>query len=372
MFTVILFLIVLSVLIFVHELGHFVTAKLFGMRVDEFALGFPPRIFAWKKGETEYALNALPIGGYVRIHGENPSEESLTGSDSNRSFTSKPRWMQAIVLLAGVTFNILFAWISISLGFMVGFPVSTDYIEGARYDDVKVVISIVDPDSPASRAGLLPGDEIVELSKRSVSGDVGGLEVVAPSDVQTVQNFIKDSSSDGLTMRVMRGSTATTTTVIPVVSSATTTPMIGIGLGTVGLLKLPIYKAFIEGANLTANMTVAITGGLYHFFTGIFTEDDIMSQVSGPVGIAKLVSTAGQMGFAYLVSFTALISINLAVINILPFPALDGGRLLFVIIESITRRRISPTFANAVNIGGFVILLGLMLFITVNDVIKLL
>jgi regulator of sigma E protease len=368
-FTLILFLIVLSVLIFVHELGHFVTAKLFGMRVEEFAIGFPPRIFAKKKGETEYAINLLPIGGYVRIQGENPTQETLEGPDASRSFTSKPRYAQAIVLLAGVTFNMLFAWIAVSLGFIAGFPVSTDYREGANYDDIKVVISDVEVDSPADRAGLLPGDEIEILSRRAQG--LAQAQVVEPHDVETVQQFIRVSSNEAIDVTVSRGSFSTTTSVTPLTSSATATPMIGIGLGTVGLLKLPVHEAFIEGAKLTSNMTVAISTGLYRFFVGIFGEEEVMSQVSGPVGIAKMVGAAEQMGFAYLVSFVALISINLAVINILPFPALDGGRLLFVVIESITRKRISPKFANAVNITGFIILLSLMFFITVNDVIKL-
>lgn len=367
MFTVILFIVVLSILIFVHELGHFLAAKWSGMRVDEFAIGFPPRIYAWKRGETEYAINALPIGGYVRIHGENPNQESLEGTDASRSFTAKPRWKQAIVLLAGVTFNMLFAWIAIILGFMVGFPVSTDYLPGKEYSDVKVVITDVDTQSPAYRAGIQAGDEIVSLSK----GEAQNAETIWSTDIPRIQAFIQSATNTPILLGLFRNSVSTTTEVTPTLSSETGVPALGVGLGTIGTLQLPIHEAMYHGTIVTYRMTIGIAQGLYTFFTGAFSGGEVLSQVAGPVGIAKLVNAANEMGFVYLVSFVALISINLAIINILPFPALDGGRLVFVAIESIIKRPIPYAFANAVNLIGFVLLLGLMLVITVSDVLKL-
>ncbi len=180
--TAIIFIIVLAILVFVHELGHFLAAKASGIRVDEFGLGFPPKLIGFKRGETTYSLNAIPFGGFVKIFGEDPSAESISGPDSSRSFVNKPKWKQAIVLIAGIAFNIIFAWLILSVGFMIGTPASKDYSNNVALDNVAVTVTLVSPDSPAHTAGLKAGDKIVRLES--------GPDVATELTTEKVQNFV--------------------------------------------------------------------------------------------------------------------------------------------------------------------------------------
>lgn len=193
--TVILFLLVLAVLIFVHELGHFLVARACGIRVDAFALGFGPKLWSIKRGETLYSLNLVPFGGYVKIFGENPDEDSLNGPDSSRSFINKPKWQQASVLVAGVVFNFLFAVVLISTAFMFGVPASTEsYPEYAdRLVHPKITITYIEPKSPAEIAGLKAGDEILGYSS-----------------IEEIQKSIADSADKGFSLKYMRNGVETT------------------------------------------------------------------------------------------------------------------------------------------------------------------
>ena len=260
--TILVFIIVLVVLIVVHEFGHFVVAKWAGMRVDEFGLGYPPRLFGYKKGETLYSLNAIPFGGFVKIHGE----DGLMGGERDvRAFSAKPRHIQAVVLVAGIAMNLILALVIFT--------------------------------------GLL----------------------MAPHRVSDHE-----------------------------IAAA-----------------LPLASALIKGVEVTWHVTSATAVALAHFFAGVLTFSADLSQVTGPVGIAGAVGAAAQSGWQSLLSLTALISINLALINLIPVPALDGGRLLFVIIESIIRRPIKPVVAQTVNVVGFALLILLMVVVTFNDIYKL-
>lgn len=365
--TAIIFIVLLAVLVFVHELGHFIVAKLSGIRVDEFALGFPPRIFKWKKGETTYALNLVPFGGYVKIFGEDPSEESISGPDSKRSFVNKPKYIQAAVLAAGVSFNILFAWLLISFGFMYGLPASPLDYPHYQFQNAYVTITDVKADSPASRGGLKAGDKIISLA--SDAGAQSSLNVKSPEDVRA---FIAKNGDNQVYINVLRGEQTMPVFVKPVKGLVGTTTAIGIGMDTIGVLKLPFFAAFAEGARRSAELVLQIVVSLAQFFGSAVIGHAALSEVTGPIGIASLVGDATRLGFIYLLTFTAFISLNLAVINLIPFPALDGGRILFVIIEAITRRPINPKIANMLNIIGFCLLIGLMLLITYNDITRLL
>lgn len=264
--SIVIFVVILLVLVLVHEFGHFFTAKKFGIKVDEFGFGFPPKLFGIKKGETEYTFNLLPIGGFVKIFGEDPNTESTSGPDSARSFISKPKWQQAIVLLAGVFANFLLAWLIFSFCFVLGFP----------------------------------------------------------------------DSSNGI-----------------------------------NLVKLSIFPAFFKGMSLTVSIAKDTIIGLYTLIIDAINGRGSLASITGPVGMVGIVGDAYKFGFVYLLSFAALISINLAIINLLPFPALDGGRLFFLLIEKIKGSRLNPKVINITNMIGFSILILLMVVVTYHDVVKL-
>lgn len=360
--SIILFIIILAVLVFVHELGHFLIAKKTGVRVDEFAVGFPPKLFSFTKGETLYSLNAIPFGGYVKIFGEDPNDESLKGSDSKRSLVNKPKYIQGAVLLGGIIFNILFAWLLISVSLMSGYKMPVDTANYVVTNPKITILSVLE-NSPAKLAGLVSGDQITSLKE-------GDGVILVPQDVSDVQKFISESKSK-VQVSYSRGSEIKTTEVEPVPGISGSNKAIGISMSKVGEVHLPFYLAFWEGAKLTYDTVSQTFFSLIDFFGKIFTGKADISEVSGPVGIAGLVGDASNFGFIYLLGFTAFISINLAVINFMPFPALDGGRLFFLIIEAIIRRPISPKILNFINASGFIFLMLLMLFVTYHDIVKL-
>lgn len=362
--SIIIFLIILAVLILVHEFGHFIVAKKSGIRVDEFGLGFPPKIYSKKFGGTLYTLNAIPFGGFVKIFGEDSHVGDVSDLDKSTSFVYKPKWIQALVLVAGVAFNIIFAWILISSGFIMGVSASQDYSHYGKISNTHVVITDILPDSPAQKAGIKIGDTIVSVSSSGKKIDSENISL------DLVKNLISNSSGD-ISVSIKRGSDSirdikldTSSQIIPGKKA------IGIAMDEIGTLKLPVHLAFLEGARATYLLTKNTAVGLLSFFGGVFSFKSDLSQVSGPVGIAGVVGEAAHLGFSYLVSLTALISINLAIINLLPFPALDGGRLLFVAIEVMRRKPISPKFVNALNFFGFALLLCLMVVVTIHDILK--
>jgi regulator of sigma E protease len=375
--TIILFLVVLAVLIFVHELGHFLVAKKSGIRVDEFAIGFPPKIFSWIKGETKYVLNLIPFGGYVKIFGENPdpSDEALiragdsSTGDNKRSFAFSPKWKQAGVLLAGIFFNILLAWVLISVSFMFGslVPIGESSSAYSKYiKDSQVVLTGVLVDSPAEKAGLLQGDRIIDIFP--VGKEL--LEREKNIDTVEIRNIIEVSTSD-INIVFERAGIEKEVTIIPELNGTENKKVIGIYMENVGLVKLNFFRSIWEGAKLTLITFKQIVVGLGSFLIQIIKGQGDFSQVSGPVGIVGMVGDAATFGLAYFLGFVAFISLNLAVINLIPFPALDGGRVLFVIIEAITRKPIKPKIANTLNAIGFFLLITLMVVITYRDIIKL-
>lgn len=365
--SIIIFIIILAILIFVHELGHFLVAKKSGIRVDEFGLGFPPKIFSKKWGDTLYTLNAIPFGGFVKIFGEDSHEEEISESDKKTSFLYKPKRVQASVLVAGVTFNIIFAWICISLGFMIGMPAGSDYSRFGTTKDAKLVVTEVLPNSPAQKAGLISGDVLMLASTENT---VLQNENLTP---EKVKSLISDSNTKKIEIIYRRGGALpASVSVEPEINSSQNQKIIGIGMESMGTLKLPFYLAPLEGARTTWFLVKSTTVGLLGFLWDTINFKSDLSQVSGPIGIAKVVGEASGLGFVYLLSFIALISINLAIINLLPFPALDGGRLLFVGIEALIRRPIKPAVVAWTNGIGFAILIILMLVVTGHDILNLL
>ena len=374
--SILIFFIILAALVFVHELGHFLIAKAFGVGVDEFGLGFPPRLFSWKPkgGETRYSINLIPFGGFVKIFGETPDDDSISGPDKKRSLVNKPKYAQVLVLLAGIVFNILFAWILISIGFTIGLPSSVSERYEKMVIDPQVIIVEVAPKSPALEAGLEAGDAITFMqSGADEIHSIPSLGGESAGDISTtkIQAFISAHGDKDISILIKRKGAPLLFHVTPKDGVVEGHPAIGIVMDMIGTLKLPFFQAFYEGAFLTKDLTVATAGGITQFLGQVVTGHANFSQVSGPIGIANQVTGARELGLAYLLSFTAFISINLALLNLIPFPALDGGRILFVLIEAATRRPIKVKIANAVNLVGFVLLIILMVVVAYKDILKL-
>ena len=354
------------VLVLVHEAGHFFTAKKFGIRVDEFGFGFPPKLFGKKYGETEYTFNALPLGGFVKIYGENPDEENTNGPDASRSFVNKPKWQQAIVLFAGIFSNFLLAWVLLSIGFMSGLPTSVgSEPKGFALKDVHLVVVSVSDKSPAQLSGLKSGDKIISI--------VSGVDSVSNINPDTLKSFIVSHPFEEIDIGYTRGKDVNiyTAKVSPKIEISDGKPMIGIAMDQIGTAKLPILQSFWEGMKLDWFITKGTVVGLYTLISQGVQGKGSLSDVSGPVGMVGIVGDAYKFGFIYLLSFAALISVNLAIINLIPFPALDGGRLLFLLIEKIKGSRMNPKFVNTANMIGFGILILLMIFVTYHDITKL-
>lgn len=361
---IILFIVVISVLVFVHELGHFLVAKKSGIRVDEFAVGFPPRIYSKKVGETTYSLGLIPVGGYVKIHGENPEENQVSDTDASRSIGAKSRWIQVAVLVAGVTFNVIFAWILFTVSYMIGFDRVPEAHLMQYATNSRVVIVNVASGTPAHRAGIKPGDAVLKVFNASTSK----LYVEAPTASEQVRLSIQGSQGSPVGFEMLRNKEHIFLSTSPERNGERF--VIGVELTEVARIRLPFYKAPIEAVKTTFYGIVRTVEGLAGFAAQAFKGDGDFSNISGPVGIARLVKDAASTGLSELFSFVAIISINLAVLNMVPFPALDGGRVVVVALEGLIRRPIKPVIINWINIVGFGLLMLLMLVITIKDILK--
>lgn len=362
MSTAIIFLLVLTALVFVHELGHFLAARFFKIRVDEFAIGFPPRLFSFVWGATRYAINLLPLGGYVRIYGEGPDDERTPDS-----ILSKPRWQQAVVLIAGVTFNILFAWLLISFSFMLGTRASADAMPARLVHDPVLTVIMIAPGSPAQKADLKEGDEILSITN--------GKTLLATStlSVASAQGVIASAEKDvEMTVRHYGANRkeyeVKSYSITPVEGIVANKKALGISMDMIAEIKAGFFTGLYYGARQTYYLTENVAIGLYQFLASAIMGQASLSAVSGPVGIAGVVGQSAAVGLSSLLVIAAVISANLAVINLVPFPALDGGRLVVVIIEAIIRREINPKIIQWINGIGFLLLILLMVVITVKDV----
>lgn len=355
---IVFFIIILAVLILSHEFGHFIVAKKSGIRVDEFGFGFPPRIFKIQKGETTYSLNLIPFGGFVKIHGEDGSTTLTTGGndkDDARSFASKSISIRAAVIIAGVIFNLILAWVLISGGLMVGLPSSASGLPASSaISDVKIMIVQVVKDSPAEQAGLKAGDAVVEFST-----------------IAELQKFIDENKGREIEIKYQRGQEFAYAKLTPRASPPDGEGATGIALDEVGMLRLPWHRALWEGLKMTCLLTAAVATGIFYFIADAFRGAVGFEEISGPVGIVGMASSASALGFIYLLSFAASLSVHLAVLNIIPFPALDGGRLLFLLIEKIKGSPVNPRVGGMVHGIGMALLLLLMVIITYKDILKL-
>jgi len=359
------FLVVLFVLVLVHEFGHFAVAKLTGMRVDEFGIGFPPRLFGIKRGETTYSLNLFPIGGFVKILGENGGEE-IGESDRARAFGARPKLAQAAVLVAGVAMNVLLAWVLFVVLFMVGTPSVVSESEATS----AAVLTITDvlPDGPAAAAGI----PVAATIEGVAAGDEQLEGTLTPN---SFSSFIASHQGEAVTVVYLAEGKEKSAVLTPqqgVLPGSGDRVAVGIGLALVEDVPYSFSAAIKEGTVLTGTTLAGITVGLGGLIVDALHLHADFSSVAGPVGIVGLVGEASSYGFAALLMFTAFISLNLAVINLIPFPALDGGRLIMVLIEAVKGTPIRPQVAGTLNAFGFALLIFLMIAVTYNDILRIL
>ncbi|KKT41127.1 RIP metalloprotease RseP [Candidatus Giovannonibacteria bacterium RIFCSPHIGHO2_02_43_13] len=358
--TLLIFFVILLVLVLSHEAGHFFSARAFGINVEEFGFGLPPRMFGIKsKKGILYSFNWLPFGGFVKITGEEGGETS-----DPTNFSAKPAWIRATVLASGIAMNLLLAYIVFSIITGLGTYEAIDDKDAATYPDAKVTIIQVLQNSPASEAALMEGDQILNVVSEANS--------LTPKNIEEVQKFIANHKGKELLLMIKRNGNEFTKIITPRKNPPEGEGPMGVALALLHIKKAQWYLTPIEGAKLTWSATAATAEGFWGLIKSAFEKEDRKDlQIAGPVGIFNLTASARSMGITTLLTFLALLSINLAIINILPIPGLDGGRLFFVIIEAIRGKRISMQASSWIHGVGLAILIILMLAITFHDLSKI-
>ena len=344
--TILITLLTLSVLILAHELGHYFAAKKTGIKVEEFGIGYPPRIWGKKIGETIYSINWIPFGGFVRLFGQ----EQIDPKKKAGAFWAKSKKIRFLVIIAGVLANFILAWLLFSLTFLSrGIPVKTE----------KIIIADVVPGSPAAEAGIKAEQTII-----TVNGSPAG----------SLEYFIKlidENKGKEISLELEDNGELLTVKVMPRVQAEPDQGPLGVIISPYELKKYPFWQmpfySLIEGAKETYYWVVVIGRELVKMFASLITAGQVPQDIAGPIGIFQVTSQVAESGILALFQFMAILSINLAIVNILPVPALDGGHLLFIIVEFFVGRRPPKKFEGWITAAGIALLIFLMLLVTYND-----
>jgi regulator of sigma E protease len=351
--TIITFIIILGVLVFIHEFGHFIVAKWTGVKVEEFAFGFPPRIWAIKKGETVYAINLIPLGGYVKMLGEEGDDKKTGQSDNSRSFGHKSILARIGIVVAGVFMNFVLAIVLMTIGFSIGMtPLVSDPAQMSGTKDSKVMVSFVQPNSPAAQAGIevnsiLNGFASTSDLQQFTQGHLGQqVNITVEKDGQTKNLSLKLSDNKNAPL--------------------------GVGIIPITKVKQPIGQAFITSVAETGKVIGALFSFLGNIIKSVFTTGqagEAAQGVVGPIGLFNFTAAAIKVGWIYVLQLVILLSINLGIINILPFPALDGGKVLFLALEGMFRKKVvRQEIENIIHLVGFALLILLFIVITFRDI----
>ncbi len=349
--SVLVFFIVLSILIIVHELGHFIVARKTGVMVEEFGFGLPPRLFGKKIGETIYSINALPFGGFVRLHGEN-DEEGITYP--NRAFLNKGKKVRTAIVTAGVVMNFLLGIVAFAIVYaFTGIPRNTN--------DVKIVD--IATDSPAQTAGLIVGEIVRKVDNQTISTSDQFISAVESKKGKYVILEIESNVGGQISSRKV--------TLVPRENPPSGQGPLGVTISSTDIYYPPVWQRPFLGVYYGFKDALFWGGtvilGLWKIITGLFVGQ-APTEVTGPVGIFAVTSQAAKLGILALINLVGILSVNLAILNIVPFPALDGGRLLFIAIEKAIGRKVVPRIEAVIHTVGMVILLLLLLAITIHDV----
>ncbi len=346
--TLILFIVTFTAIIAVHEFGHYITARLLGMRVLEFAFGFPPRVAAIEHAGIKYSLNAIPFGGFVRILGQDDFSIRQEGEGDPGAFTSKPWWSQAIVLVAGVTMNLILALVVLTIAFASGTTAPTG--------DVKV--DQVAASSPAEHAGVQKDDVVVSIDGRKFTRS------------QEIVSYVRQKArtETEVTLEIQRnGRPIPPVKALPRAEPPEGEGPLGIRLEDVqGPVAVPLPEAFGQAVSLTGE----VVGQIAELPAQLMASRGGGGgpAVSGPIGIFQVTGQVAQFGLPTFLKLVGVLSVNLAVLNIIPFPGLDGGRLFFVLVGGIFRRRLSPELEGAIHAVGFLMLLALLVVVSFFDI----
>lgn len=347
--TPIIFLLVLSIVVLIHELGHFLSAKKIGIKVEEFGFGYPPKAIGKKIGETIYSLNWLPFGGFVRLYGE--QEEGSEGTNSQKAFYNRSKKERSVVILAGVFMNIILAMFCFSLIYSIaGIPTEVNY----------VTIENIAPNSPAQTAGLQAGDKVIAI------------DGILMQETNDFVSYLKEKGGQEVKVEVEREEQILDKVLIPRLNPPEGEGALGVVVSNYDNIFYPWwqmpFRSLIVGVEETYTWTKMMFVGLGQMIGGLFSGQK--PEVRGVVGIYEMTSDIAAMGILPIIKFIGILSINLAVINVLPFPALDGGRFMFIMLEKVIGKKIKPKIEAYINMAGMAILIGLMVIITVADVIR--
>lgn len=354
--TFLFFFIILSILILVHEWGHFYAARKFGVRVDEFGFGFPPKIWGVVRNGTRFVFNLLPIGGYVKIYGEGGE-----GKEEKDSFSSRNIRQRFIIVAAGVFMNMVLAWVFFSGAHMLGIPriASENEIVNAS-----VTIIGVEADSPASETGLKFGDTI-----KSISFDN---QILVVKNLEEFRSEIKNYAGKEVTLQIQRNQKERSVAITPRLNPPEGSGALGIAIEYVFIAKSSWYQAPFKGIKSVIQGTIGTFVGLFDAAKTFFIDGKTPTDLSGPVGIFIFASDIRELGISYILQFIAVISLNLAILNSLPIPALDGGRIFFMVLEKIRKKPLPIYFENTAHMIGLLLLLMLMALVTIHDIRKFL
>ncbi len=353
MSSILIIILSLVILIFLHELGHFLLAKKYGVRVEEFGIGIPPRLFGKKIGETIYSLNWIPLGGFVKLYGEDRKV------DDERSFSSKPLYQRALIVFGGVAAFFVIAFFIFSIQSVIGIRTIAGGEDsmGEVVGNPEIVITGVVDESPAKEAGIQGGDVLFEIDGKEIE------------TTEEVKMFLKEKSGKETEVVVQRGEERVSFLLVPREEYTEGEGAVGIAMAMTVVEKYPLYYAPVKGASMTAGMTLMVFRGFGMLFTSLFTGESLPlgMEIGGPVAIVGIGAGAFTRGLSDFLQFLGAITVSLAVLNILPIPALDGGRLAFLAIEKIKGNPISEKLEYGLNATFFFLLIGLMIFITFKD-----
>lgn len=367
----------LSLIIFFHELGHLISSKLFKIKVEEFGFGFPPRLFGlvrskknkkWLlvKGKTLppeqdregtiYSVNLIPFGGFNKIKGEEVRDEQPVNEPD--SFLSRVWWQKGIVVISGVLMNFILAVILFCFGFSLGLPTSQENIAFAQFAKTKeigVQIIGLEKKSPAELAGFKIGDIILEIDGQEIK------------EVEETRKYIQEKTGEEIQIDVKRGEVKLSLAVKPDPEKK----IIGVVLAKTQIVSYPLPIALVRGFETTTIFAGQLIKGIYFLLKELIVSRKMVGEVAGVIGIATMIGEVSRIGFVYLLQFVAIISIAIAIFQLIPFPALDGGRLVFILIEGIRRKPINQKVETMIHNFGFTLLILLIIIVTYWDLMRL-